>query len=362
MSCATALQEWNICLDQFYYTKMKPESRYYLSHFHEDHVAGLNESWDHAAIYVTRVTAELMKLRYGSNSPVCSVLQVCRPYKWYKHGKEGTEVACVPAGHCAGSCMWLFVLPNGSTAVYTGDYRPYPGLYRWKGWSRVVPTSLLLFDSSFHNPRVIMPSLQQGIDGLEQLHQLIRRPQRMVVLAHTGGTEQLIGHWCLTKDHSWHVHHTCKNEKEVYLGLQEIAPECEAKGMLNADVLLVGETFRDGAPNPRYVFVKPSAIWFLCHQNELQGKEQKYRFGSVIPDKTGTFRVNFSCHASYKENMELIEFTRPMMQNPCVAEIAPKECTAKGSIQPDWKYYKQVQDGSVTKLKPFKSMRKTKKH
>lgn len=333
VSCARALDEWGIVVDNFRYTKVPADSHFFLTHFHNDHTEGLDPEWDHGTIHVSHTTLQLIKHRWGATSPITKHLKAWRPLRWCHVTIRGqhVEVACVEAGHCAGSLMWLFVLPNGSTAVFTGDYRPHSNPLDWSGWSKVKPVSLLFYDTSFHNPQVVLPSVSQSVRALNRVYQQCGAHQTFAVVCHTGGTEQLVGLWCRKYKQTWYVDESCKHRKETHLGLQELAGHLEAKSAHAADVVCVGNTFRRGRED--YVLVKPSAIWFLCHANELH-RDKERSLGNPVEDTQGTWRVHYSTHPSYQENMALIRALKPQMVSQCVKQIVPSQCVHRGSVRP----------------------------
>lgn len=345
-TCSKVLaEEHGIVLDYFHASKVPQGSHFFLSHFHTDHTSGLNAQWDKATIHVTSLTYDCMVAKYGSDAPVLNRCKVWEYRTWSTVAikKENVEVACVSAGHCSGSAMWLFRLPSGSTVVYTGDFRPYPGLYEWSGWKLMTPVSLLLFDSSYYNPKVRMPSIEQSLSALEQVWNQSGSKQ-VAILTNTSGVEQLIGHWCQQKGHVWYVDPTLRHAQDLVLGLKEIAPKRQVTRRKHADVLMVSNQFQKEHPEA-YVYIRPSTNWFICHGNLLE-RRQEYDRALPIPDDTHTFRVYYSVHASFEEVQTLFKKLQPKMVQECVTPIMPVRCQ-KGTALPQWDYYRQFHDGSL---------------
>jgi hypothetical protein len=354
--CSKALEEWGIIVDNFHTKNRPPTAHYFLTHLHSDHTGGLSPTWDKAPLYVSEGTLIMMRLRYGHSSVVVNHTNALVYYSWtnlYINNKW-IEVACIPANHCVGSVIWIFVLPNKSSVVHTGDYRPDEHMFRWSGWNRIKPVSLLLYDSSFNDPRIKIPTLNQGISALQSVFSRLNKRQRLAVFVHTSGVERLIGEWCNNQNLKWHVDDSAKNRLETELGLSEIAPFKRANTIQqqqNSTIWCVGESFRTKHTNDRWIYVRPSAVWFMCHRNQLEDQEY-YKFGTAVPDETNTFRVFYSTHASYEENQTFIKFLRPQMSTGCVKTIIPSDCGAH-SVNPNWEYHTSVKKPLLT----FKSKR-----
>jgi len=353
--CSRVLAEWGLVIDNFHTQNMPKGVHYFLTHLHLDHMSGLSMSWNKAPMHVSESTWKLMEKRYGTESPVVLHATVWEPYEWNNltiMGQE-IEVVCIPAHHCAGSVMWIFKLPTSSTVVFTGDYRLHPNILEWEGWKNLRPVSLLLYDSSLNDPRIAVPTTQQSLSAIHNIYRKMHKTQRLCVLTQTGGTEQLVAEFCNTYKIKWHVDPSCKNMDETVFGLLETAKKHQGTPQ-TARVWCVGDDFRtQNEGDSRYVYVRPSAIWFLCYRNRLE-RENSYAFGDAVPDETNTFRVFYSSHASYQENQTLIRHLRPQMTSPCVVNINPTNCERNGTSLPQWDYYHQLQEESA-KLRPYRS-------
>ena len=109
---------------------------YFLSHFHKDHIEGLDssaftdrlkEGQPQTKLYVSDTTLSLMKCDYLMRDilPYSVGLPVNQPISLeIKCGSEHKHltVTLISAGHCVGSVMFLFEGDKG-TVLYTGDFR-----------------------------------------------------------------------------------------------------------------------------------------------------------------------------------------------------------------------------------------------
>lgn len=360
--CSRALAEYGIIVDNFHIKPVPTGSIFFLTHFHSDHTRGLTPKWNHSTIYTSQTVFVLMKLRYGKTAKLLNYVKPLSVFQWSVLPVRGQDihVCCIPANHSTGSVMWCFILPNGSTVVHTGDFRPGDDTYHWEGWKRMVPVSMLFYDSSLYDPRIRIPSVEQSVQALEELYRTMGKNQNMAVLLHTSGMETLIVEWCKKYERSWHIDKSCKDYKELELGLMENGSlfRCHTSG--RADITCVGEAFRTKHEgDKKWVFVKPSLVWFMCHRNQIDQNET-YSMNHAIPDETNTFRILYSNHASYDEIQTFIGFLRPILTSECVESIIPrKKCIRTKSARPKWDYQKQLMEKKGGgNLIPFQSKNK----
>jgi hypothetical protein len=92
-----------------------------------DHMKGLSEHWVGGPIYCSQITRDLVLLRYPLLAAHLNVLQLDTVWTLQDpSGQCNVSVTTFDAGHCAGSCMFLFeFLDNsvGHSVLYTGDLR-----------------------------------------------------------------------------------------------------------------------------------------------------------------------------------------------------------------------------------------------
>lgn len=354
--CSRALAEHGVAIDNFYVNPVPAGTQFFLTHLHKDHMDGLTPNWSGGILNVSETTYKLMQRRYKGKT----VLGTVKPWvigKWRTVQLLGgaTKVCCVDAHHSTGSVMWCFKFPNGSSVVHTGDYRPTADTFNWDGWEKLRPVSILLFDSSMHDPRVNIPSLENSSASLEHVFNLLGPGQRLALLVHTSGVEELVGDWCRRYGHTWALDENCKNYEETLLGFKSCAQRYMS-GSSQADVYCVGSKFRDQHEgSDTWVFVKPSLVWYMCHKNELV----EHEFDALhlpIPDETHTFRVFYSNHASFQENQALMRFLHPTMTLPCVDAVITERSCQGTSARPEWAYASELKEGAP-RARSFRSKR-----
>ncbi|CAG4999918.1 unnamed protein product [Parnassius apollo] len=110
---------------------------YFLSHFHADHIQGLDEPCllehlkkTNVFIYTTEVTLTVMRHEFGDIELLEYVKGLNKESKLITLpsvpeddlDEMFVEVTLIPAGHCMGSTMFLFKTTK-KTILYTGDFR-----------------------------------------------------------------------------------------------------------------------------------------------------------------------------------------------------------------------------------------------
>ncbi|CRL03060.1 CLUMA_CG016399, isoform A [Clunio marinus] len=96
---------------------------YFLSHCHTDHMKGLSELQTDAPVYMTTISALFVNKKYPDLKINIKTLEYDLPVVVEDKGVvKSFVVTALSAGHCAGSCMFLFQLDN-CNILYTGDFR-----------------------------------------------------------------------------------------------------------------------------------------------------------------------------------------------------------------------------------------------
>ncbi|KAF4124160.1 DNA cross-link repair 1A protein [Geosmithia morbida] len=122
---------FSISVDAFRYGAIEGCQAYFLSHFHSDHYIGLTAKWSHGPIYCSRVTGSLVRQQLKTAEKWVVELDFEKPYDI--PGTDGATVTMIPANHCPGSSLFLFLkVFKNSTSSYTkrilhcGDFRACP--------------------------------------------------------------------------------------------------------------------------------------------------------------------------------------------------------------------------------------------
>ncbi|MCP5559080.1 MAG: MBL fold metallo-hydrolase [Verrucomicrobiaceae bacterium] len=127
----------------------------FVSHAHSDHVGR------HRHVYCTALTEAIMRERYRiGKKTVFHSLPLRTPTPW-----GDWEMNLLPAGHIAGSAMLhLTRKTDGSTLLYTGDYKLSQGLSAERCELRCA--DVLIMETTFGRPHYCFPPRQTVIDQI----------------------------------------------------------------------------------------------------------------------------------------------------------------------------------------------------
>ncbi len=128
----------------------------FISHSHSDHVAR------HQVTICSRLTQQLMEIRYGGQRGQVIALEFGQPYDW-----QGHTLQLLPAGHILGSAMLhLTRHGDGATLLYTGDYKLRQGLTARP--AELLPADTLIMETTFGLPSFCFPPLQETLAAMRR--------------------------------------------------------------------------------------------------------------------------------------------------------------------------------------------------
>ncbi len=128
---------------------------YLLSHYHQDHLHGLEKDWSAGPIYASELTCMLLRELSGVSE---SVLRPVREGETVE--EDGLAITALPANHCPGSVMYHLRSGDGGTALYTGDFRLDDEVR--SGLDGLGPVDTLYLDSTYADPRYSFPSREEA--------------------------------------------------------------------------------------------------------------------------------------------------------------------------------------------------------
>ena len=273
----------NLYVDEFHDTVAAT----LLTHWHGDHVKGLKLSF-RGTVYCTATTATLLHAKYPAIKTY-----IVQANKFVSLGTH--RLLILDANHLPGSIMFYY--PEKHT-FYTGDYRlSNRMLFDLQKHDIVKPIENLYVDGTFHSPEL---TFLDAIGSMRVLTTFLETVPRSTTIAfgifHAGTCRLLVdlGIKFVIDD-------------TICLSLHDMLRTMYPKHVIDTSVAARRKQprFRVVQPNK---FIKsddvlviiPCALWFCCVSNR---KQRNYR--TMIQDNNQNWRLNFSCHSDYKDNLVL---------------------------------------------------------
>ncbi|CAL1281901.1 unnamed protein product [Larinioides sclopetarius] len=201
-----AIDMWNI--------KSCPQARiFFLSHFHADHIVGLNSSWKYP-IYTSPITAKFLIRNLKINPDLVRSLEIGTDHliPIDQEGQETVTVTLFDANHCPGSVMFLLSGYFGDI-LYTGDFRYKPNLL--EGFE-LPPIDVLYLDNTYCSPSCIFPTRDDAIENvLSQLSLCLVQSERVFLGLDTLGKEELLQRIAKERQCKINVYPSRKNTMDI---------------------------------------------------------------------------------------------------------------------------------------------------
>ncbi len=260
----------------------------FVSHGHTDHLR------NHRRILATRATARFHQLR-GRRSEVLTA-DYHEPLEI-----EGMRVELLPAGHILGSAQ-ILVERNGTTLLYTGDFKTRPGATCEP--LQVRHADVLIVESTYGRPEYRFASIEDLVEMLDRfVTNCLRWGDVPVVLGYTLGKAQEAVYWLNKLGYRVHVWPEVGVICQVYreFGWELGDYEVWSGGQIDDGVLVV----------PPHVLRKPvmgslGSFRSILLSGWAVDPSARYRYGAdeAIP---------FSDHADFEELVEFVRAVRPRL-------------------------------------------------
>lgn len=148
-------------VDAFRYGAIQHVEHYFLTHFHADHYIGLRKKFNYGKIYLSQITAALVKKFIGVSDEYLEIVHVNVPF-------YVDEVRIIPldANHCPGAVLFLFQFPDGRHVLHTGDFRANDQMIQELIDFDSISLDLVYLDTTYLHSKKIMPPQEESIEFL----------------------------------------------------------------------------------------------------------------------------------------------------------------------------------------------------
>lgn len=293
---------------------------YFLSHCHSDHMIGLNYPfWDHLInsnkfLYASPISCAILARKFLNCSKNIKELDVYNPSTI----NNDLSVTVIPAGHCPGSVMFLFVTET-KKILYTGDYRIHKSDIKkikqfYNSFKKVIDIDKIYLDTTFFLKAYLR--FPKRIDSLSEICKIIKNHiecgKEYIIKLQTGayyGYEFIFQG--IYNEFKMPIH---VNERDYHF--YSLIPELDSSVTMDGAETQIhcncaGYRKICDFSNNRTVLILHVTAW-MWNSELLEDGISSY---DPIDRK---YQICFSTHASLEEGEELIRFLKPKAIEICV--------------------------------------------
>ncbi|XP_015111394.1 protein artemis [Diachasma alloeum] len=341
-----------ISVDRFEEANRSSSTVFFLSHFHCDHRVGLDQSFfqqlteKNQYLYCSPLTKNFIvtKWNLGSMPDRIREITACNPIVVsYRDPNVGDSdgncdlvvtVTAVPAGHCPGSIMLLFEANRDNkyvTVLCTGDFRIHPEDFaklkplHVKVNGKLVPKALdnIYLDTTFYDERLEhLPSRQEALGHIVPVVQdWLRQSDKNFIVIETSadyGSEDLFSKLSAAVKQRIHVRNWVQESYRYIPESSVYSTENTHDTRVHACMMKQQARFRTNNSNPLICRSEVKAENILTIVPSVLRWIGKDLSKGVTEWEDRRFYVCYSCHASYSELREFIDYFKPRKIHPCV--------------------------------------------
>ncbi|XP_026826260.1 protein artemis isoform X3 [Ooceraea biroi] len=312
-------------------------SVYFLSHYHTDHMRGLDHNFflEHLYrrdkyIYCSPISKLFLEARFNTTNIRAIPINEKVPVR-YKHNDCDNDVlvTCISAGHCPGSIMFLFEKRDSGSILYTGDFRINPLDYKkigplhfYEGDKKLrKEITAMYLDTTFFTPDYAsLPTRKESVDVMcKAVTEWLNENSRNVVILECSalyGSEFL--YMELSKSLNMCIHVKDRVYKS-YCCIPDLACHITNDASSTRVHACMNKMDRKGLACDHNVS-QENILTIVPSTLKWRGKN-----ASVIKEwdnaRENTLNVCYSMHASFDELKAFIQYFRPKGLYPCVNPI-----------------------------------------
>ncbi|CAO1327886.1 unnamed protein product [Diamesa tonsa] len=303
-----------IAVDEFSEENIKDSKALFVSHCHTDHMHGLSELKDFKyPIYATSISALFIRRKFPSLEGNIKELEIGFPtgidIQLSNEDNFSFVVTCLSAGHCPGSCMYLFETDK-KTILYTGDFRiSLKNLENIKQLKELQDHDFLViymdstfFKKSFSKFPTQTESVEKIIELVDNWTKKSKHHKVHLNVPARYGYEYLLME--LYKSLKQRIYIPEEEVYQQYLTISNL-DNCVTNKELESQIILTPKYLKNISEKPKtdlVLNIKLSA-WFWTKWSE------KKPFVSSID--TNNVRVCYATHSSYDELKAFLLFLKP---------------------------------------------------
>jgi hypothetical protein len=325
-----------IIVDGFQYATPSLSDCYFLTHFHSDHYGGLDKEFKCGRIFMTPVTAALVKLKLRPISGYIVPLEFNREYE-IMVGDIIVKVHMLHANHCPGAACILFKFREREI-LHVGDFRWDRSLLQssaifqrlqtiaLKGINRSLSVYL---DTTYCDPKYCFPPQNEILDLVVKTTQNEMRTGKPLLVfgAYGIGKEKV---FMATAD-ALGCKVYCEKSRRQMMMCFDWAPSRLAKITTN--------------PSESPVWVVPMSHLNFNSLNNLLKKASQFRYDRIVAfrptgwsysqsttvltskskDSLTLYSIPYSEHSSYDELIDFVKMMKPNIIHPTVNTSSKEE-------------------------------------
>lgn len=265
-----------------------PGTHYFLSHFHQDHLYGLNRTWRKGRLFASAETRNLLHHITHLKDKYVTEIKPLVPVEILDCGIN-YRITAIPANHCIGALMFLVESKKGK-ALYTGDFRFDEEFYQYKELFQGIDT--VYMDTTYFQPKYRFPHQRESIETVIRIAEEFPQ-KKMVFGTYSIGKEKIF--IALNK----------------HFGQKIFAPP---EKLRHYEILGLGEVFTKNKEETRFLAYNMPALGYFF-QRLASGE-----FVIIIPRGFGVdnknspgkvYYIPYSEHSSYDEIIRFLNFVNP---------------------------------------------------